>query len=261
MIKFGLYPEKTVPELGAEAALEAIKDAGINIKDIEMFASGNLYQSNAMIGQRILQQIGQTGIPVINVANACATDSTAFPEAYMAVGAGMYGVAMAGGRRAEGQAGTARRWRRRVGPGVRDRGTNRLGPDARRIRPGWHGAYAQVRDQARALREDFREVAQACDQESILAVSQRSYARRRDERPHGGVSEHALYVLPDGRRRRVRDSRQRGQAEAARGRAQARQGGGVGAHLRPVYGTRSDAARCQHADAARGQEGLRDGGG
>jgi len=97
MIKFGRYPEKTVPELGAEAALEAIKDACINIKDIEMFASGNLYQSNAMIGQRILQQIGQTGIPVINVANACATGSTAFREAYMAVGSGMYDVAMAVG--------------------------------------------------------------------------------------------------------------------------------------------------------------------
>src|SRR5216684_3450208 len=97
MIKFGRYPEKTVPELGAEAALEAIEDAGINIKDIEMFASGNLYQSNAMIGQRILQQIGQTGIPVINVANACATGSTAFREAYMAVGSGMYDIAMAVG--------------------------------------------------------------------------------------------------------------------------------------------------------------------
>jgi acetyl-CoA acetyltransferase len=97
MIKFGRYPTKTVPELGAEAALEAIKDAGINIKDIEMFASGNLYQSNGMIGQRILQQIGQTGIPVINVANACATGSTAFREAYMAVGSGMYDVAMAVG--------------------------------------------------------------------------------------------------------------------------------------------------------------------
>src|SRR5260370_17492736 len=89
MIKFGRYPEKTVPELGAEAALEAIKDAGINIKDIEMFASGNLYQSNAMIGQRILQQIGQTGIPVINVANACATGSTAFREADLAGGSGI----------------------------------------------------------------------------------------------------------------------------------------------------------------------------
>jgi acetyl-CoA acetyltransferase len=97
MIKFGRYPEKTVPELGADAALIALKDAGVNIKDVELFASGNLYQANAMIGQRILQQIGQTGVPVINVSNACATGSTAFREAFMAVASGMYEVAMAVG--------------------------------------------------------------------------------------------------------------------------------------------------------------------
>ena len=97
MIKFGRYPEKTVPELGGEAALIAMKDAGVTIKDVEMFACGNLYQANAMVGQRILQQIGQTGIPVINVSNACATGSTAFREAYMACASGMYDVTMAVG--------------------------------------------------------------------------------------------------------------------------------------------------------------------
>jgi len=97
MIKFGRYPEKSVPELGADAALIALKDAGVGIKDVELFASGNLYQANAMIGQRILQQIGQTGVPVINVSNACATGSTAFREAFMAVASGMYDVSMAVG--------------------------------------------------------------------------------------------------------------------------------------------------------------------
>jgi acetyl-CoA acyltransferase len=97
MIKFGRYPTKSVPELGGEAAILALKDAGVGIKDVEMFACGNLYQSNAMVGQRILQQIGQTGIPVVNVANACATGSTAFREAFMAVASGMYDVAMAVG--------------------------------------------------------------------------------------------------------------------------------------------------------------------
>ena len=37
-----------------------------------------------MVGQRVLQEIGQTGIPVVNVANACATGATAFREAWMA---------------------------------------------------------------------------------------------------------------------------------------------------------------------------------
>jgi acetyl-CoA acyltransferase len=97
MLKFGRYPDKTVPELGADAALIALKDAGVAMKDVEMFACGNLYQSNAMVGQRILQQIGQTGIPVVNVSNACATGSTAFREAYMGVASGLYDVTMAVG--------------------------------------------------------------------------------------------------------------------------------------------------------------------
>jgi acetyl-CoA acyltransferase len=97
MIKFGRYPDKDVPQLGGEAALLAFKDAGMTIKDIEMFVCGNLFQANAMNAQRILQQIGQTGIPALNVSNACATGSTAVREAYMGVASGMYDVTMAVG--------------------------------------------------------------------------------------------------------------------------------------------------------------------
>ena len=97
MIKFGRYPDKDVSQLGGEAALGALKDAGLSINDIEMFVCGNLFQANAMNGQKILQQIGQTGIPVFNVSNACATGSTAFREAYVGVASGMYDVTMAVG--------------------------------------------------------------------------------------------------------------------------------------------------------------------
>ncbi len=105
MLKFGRYPEKSVEELGAQACLLALKDAGMTMKDIQLLTSGNLYQANATVGQRILKQIGQTGIPVINVANACATGSTAFREAYMAVASGAYDVAMAVGSEQMGKMG------------------------------------------------------------------------------------------------------------------------------------------------------------
>jgi acetyl-CoA acyltransferase len=95
MIKFGRYPDKDVPQLGADSALLALKDAGMTIKNVEMLACGNLFQATTMNGQRILQQIGQTGIPVVNVMNACATGSTAFREAYIGVASGMYDVTMA----------------------------------------------------------------------------------------------------------------------------------------------------------------------
>ena len=97
MLKFGRYPDKDVVTLASEAAIGAIKDAGCSIKDVEIVVSGNLYQSNAMIGQRVMKEIGATGVPVINVANACATGSTAFREAWMAVASGAYDVAMAVG--------------------------------------------------------------------------------------------------------------------------------------------------------------------
>src|SRR5256712_11260847 len=97
MIRFGRYPERDVPDLGAEAVLIALKDAGLSIKDVELMSAGCLFQANAMVGQRILQEVGQTGIPVVNVANACATGSTAFREAWMAVASGEYDVALAVG--------------------------------------------------------------------------------------------------------------------------------------------------------------------
>ena len=105
MLKFGRYPDKDVVQLASETTIAALKDAGCSIKDIELVASGNLYQSNAMIGQRLMKEIGATGIPVINVANACATGSTAFREAYYAVASGAYDTALAVGSEQMGKMG------------------------------------------------------------------------------------------------------------------------------------------------------------
>ncbi len=105
MLKFGRYPDKDVVQLASETTIAALKDAGCSIKDIELVASGNLYQSNAMIGQRLMKEIGATGIPVINVANACATGSTAFREAYYSVASGAYDTALAVGSEQMGKMG------------------------------------------------------------------------------------------------------------------------------------------------------------
>ena len=97
MIKFGRFPERSVPQIGAEAALLALDDAGLKIQDMQALYCGNLYQAPAMVGQRILQEIGQTGIPVVNTANACATGATAFREAWMAIKSGVYDLVLAVG--------------------------------------------------------------------------------------------------------------------------------------------------------------------
>ena len=105
MIKFGRFPDRSVPEIGAQAALMALDDAGLSIKDMEALYCGNLMQANAMVGQRILQQIGQTGIPVVNTANACATGATAFREGWTAVKAGLYDLVLIVGVEQMGKAG------------------------------------------------------------------------------------------------------------------------------------------------------------
>jgi acetyl-CoA acetyltransferase len=97
MIKFGRFPDKTVPEIAAQSALLALDDCGLAIQDIQALYCGNLGQASGMVGQRMLQQIGQTGIPVVNVSNACATGATAFREAWASVKAGLYDCVLAVG--------------------------------------------------------------------------------------------------------------------------------------------------------------------
>lgn len=97
MIKFGRFPDRTVPQIGADAALLALDDCGLTIKDMQALYCGNLGQASGMVGQRLLQEIGQTGMPVVNVANACATGATAFREAWTAIKAGLYDLTLAVG--------------------------------------------------------------------------------------------------------------------------------------------------------------------
>lgn len=97
MIPFGRYPTRTTPRIGAEAAFLALDDAGLVIQDIEAMYCGNQMQAFAMIGQQILHEIGETGIPVVNTANACASGGTAFREGYFAVKGGMYDMVLAVG--------------------------------------------------------------------------------------------------------------------------------------------------------------------
>jgi acetyl-CoA acyltransferase len=94
MIKFGRFPDRSVPNIGAEAALMALDDCGLTIQDMQALFCGNLYEASNMPGQRILREIGQTGVPVVNCANACATGATAFREGYMAIKAGQYDVVL-----------------------------------------------------------------------------------------------------------------------------------------------------------------------
>ncbi|MBJ7293663.1 MAG: thiolase family protein [Ilumatobacteraceae bacterium] len=96
MTKFGKHTDKDVVDLASEAVLAALKDGGVTMKDMGIMAAGCL-MGQGSIGQMIQKQVGQTGIPVYNVSNACATGATALRTAIMAVKAGECDMGLAVG--------------------------------------------------------------------------------------------------------------------------------------------------------------------
>jgi acetyl-CoA acyltransferase len=96
MTKFGKHPDLDTVDLAAQAATAALKDAGVTMGEMGILAAGNLMGGGG-IGQQLQKQIGQTGIPVYNVANACATGATALRTVVMAVKAGEVDMGLAVG--------------------------------------------------------------------------------------------------------------------------------------------------------------------
>jgi acetyl-CoA acetyltransferase len=79
---------------GVHAAREALADAGIEWGDIEIAFGGSSAAGNADI---MVNDLGLTGVPFINVANGCATGGSALYGAFAAIKAGQADLALAVG--------------------------------------------------------------------------------------------------------------------------------------------------------------------
>ncbi len=82
--------------MGANAARAALADAGIDYAAVQQAYAGYVY-GDSTCGQRVLYDIGMTGIPVVNVNNNCSTGSTALFLARQAVESGAVDCALAVG--------------------------------------------------------------------------------------------------------------------------------------------------------------------
>ena len=94
MHKFGRTPDKTGLQQGAHAARLALADAGIEWEDVEFAFGGSAAAGNA---DALVNELGLTGIPFMNVANGCATGGSAMLSAYTAIKSGQYELGMAVG--------------------------------------------------------------------------------------------------------------------------------------------------------------------
>ncbi len=91
-------PKAKIPytEMGPTAARDALKDAGIEYKEIEQAYTGWVY-GDSCAGEKVVYKLGLTGIPIFNVNNNCSTGSNALFLARQAVGAGIVECALAVG--------------------------------------------------------------------------------------------------------------------------------------------------------------------
>lgn len=75
------------PVAGAAAVRAALEDAGLEYGRVQQAYAGYVY-GDSTCGQRVLYDVGMTGIPVVNVNNNCSTGSTALWLARQAVETG-----------------------------------------------------------------------------------------------------------------------------------------------------------------------------
>jgi acetyl-CoA acetyltransferase len=86
---FGRFPDLSEEALARSAILDALKDAGVSLADVQAFYCGNALGGH-LPGQRALRELGTRGEAVYNIDNACSSGATAFHLALHALRAGEY---------------------------------------------------------------------------------------------------------------------------------------------------------------------------
>jgi len=101
MIPFGKHPDRSIVDMGAEAAFLALKDAGIKPAQVDacFFASGFAARlfGDMTVGQHVFWELGINRVPMVNVENACTSGSTAFYLACNMVNAGQADIVLVAG--------------------------------------------------------------------------------------------------------------------------------------------------------------------
>lgn len=93
----GIHPfgrfDTSYEEMGAKAASDALKDAGVAWSDIQSAYLSRMYLP-ATSGARILRRLGSTDIPIVDVEAACASGGVALRQALIAIRSGEVDLAL-----------------------------------------------------------------------------------------------------------------------------------------------------------------------
>ncbi|HJW76365.1 MAG TPA: transporter [Thermoleophilia bacterium] len=95
---WGKFPEKPWTSMAAEAATDALADAGIAWNDVQAVVSGSQNwggRKGIYSGNYFDEVMGYNGVPTVNVNNACATGGTCITVAAAMVASGSADVVLA----------------------------------------------------------------------------------------------------------------------------------------------------------------------
>jgi acetyl-CoA acetyltransferase len=84
----------TYPVMGAQAVRLALADAGVGYESVQQAYASYVF-GDSTGGQRVLYDVGMTGIPIINVHNNCASGSSALYLARQAIASGELDIVLA----------------------------------------------------------------------------------------------------------------------------------------------------------------------
>jgi len=96
LVRWQRYEGQEIYDFGSDAILNAVKDAEMEWKNIQAAFCGSVYQGTGS-GHQVIKEIGLTGIPIVNVENACSSGASAFRLAYQSVAAEIYDIVLAVG--------------------------------------------------------------------------------------------------------------------------------------------------------------------
>jgi len=98
MHSWGKFPEKTFVDMGVEATQNALKDASIEWRDVQEMVAGIWVwgcTSGMNPGPSLAAALGETGIPITNIYNMCATGTNVLRTAYQTIASGQRDITLA----------------------------------------------------------------------------------------------------------------------------------------------------------------------
>jgi len=93
---FGKHPELNAADLGFRAVAALLQQTSVTPDSVEVGFGGTSF-GGSLLAQRVLQQVGISGVPVFTIENACASGASAVHLAWQAIASGTAECAIAFG--------------------------------------------------------------------------------------------------------------------------------------------------------------------